>query len=551
MNLLAASHPQNPFGAPARIRYIAADIGPSERNADNEFRRFVAGIKGAAYGWDYEGGFTYSDSKLELLYTKMLNMKVLQAALGDPTSKFFPYYMGAQASKNSPALYAALVTDAISNSSTSLQVFDFKASRELPFSLPGGNPGLAIGAEHRREKVNNPSLSGSEDGSINSSYVAAFGDSKVSAIYAEVLAPVLKSLELSGAIRYDKYDNFNSTTPKLGIKWTPIRSFALRGTYTEGFRAPGAAEGSNKSQSTGTSTVSDPIRCPGGKPAAGGATSTDCSIPVAAVKVGDPNLKPETSRGMTLGLVWDPFDGTSVALDGWKIKRENEINPLPYNEAAALPTAIRNDNNLVQNGVVIPNSGTLVLTQAPYRNSSFTEISGVDLDIKQRLRLGDYGRATLGMVVTHVASWSRHENATTVYQFAGTHGNCDTSNCAGTPKNKVNLSATWDIGSWNFNGNLNWRDKMQNVLFAGDKCASTLANGQPGTKDCEIASFTTLDLSTRYNVNKNFTLFASVNNVFDKIAPLDPLTYGGISYNPMDASGAIGRYFKIGASYKF
>ncbi|QGZ43239.1 TonB-dependent receptor [Pseudoduganella flava] len=551
LNLLAASHPQNPFGAPARIRYIAGDIGPSERNADNEFRRFVAGIKGSAFGWDYDTGFTYSDSTLDLLYTNMINMNVMRAALGDPTSKYFPYYMGAQASKNPASLYQALVVNAGSRSKTSLSVIDFKASRELPIALPGGNLNLALGAEHRREKVTNPSLAGSENGSINSSYVAAFGDSKVSAIYAEILAPLLKSLELSAAVRYDKYDNFNSTTPKVGLKWTPIRSFALRGTYTEGFRAPGAAEGSALSQSTGTSTVSDPVRCPGGKPAAGGATSTDCSIPVAAVKVGDPNLQPEKSKGATLGMVWDPIDGMSIALDAWKIKRENEINPLPYNEAAALPTAIRNDNNLVQNGVVIPNSGTLVLTQAPYRNSSYTEVKGVDLDIRQRLRLGDYGRATLGMVVTHVASWARHESATTVYQYAGTHGNCDTSNCAGTPKNKVNLSASWDIGAWNFSGNLNWRDKMQNVLFAGDKCASTLANGQPGTTDCEIASFTTVDLSTRFNVNKNFTLFASVNNVFDKWAPLDPLTYGGIGYNPMDASGAIGRYFKVGASYKF
>ncbi|WP_229474423.1 TonB-dependent receptor [Pseudoduganella lurida] len=551
LNLLAASHPQNPFGAPARVRYIATDIGPSERKADNEFRRFVVGVKGSALGWDYDTGFTYSDSKLDLEYTNMLNMNVLQQALSNPASQYFPYYLGTQASKNPASLYAALVVDAMSHSKTSLSVVDFKATRELPIALPGGNIGLAVGAEHRREKVSNPSLSGSENGSINSSYVAAFGDAKVSAIYAEILAPLLKSLELSAAVRYDKYDNFNSTTPKVGLKWTPVRSFALRGTYTEGFRAPGAAEGSSASQSTGTSTVRDPIRCPGGVPAAGGATLTDCAIPVAAVKVGDANLQPETSKGYTLGMVWDPLDGLSLALDGWKIKRENEINPLPYNEAAALPTAIRNDNNLVVGGVVRPNTGTLVLTQAPYRNSSFTEISGVDLDIKQRLRLGDYGRATVGAVITHVASWARHESATTVYQFAGTHGNCDTSNCAGTPKNKVNLNASWDIGAWNFAGNLNWRDKMKNILYEGAGCASVLANGQPGTKDCEIASFTTLDLSTRWNVNKQLTLFASVNNAFDKIAPLDPLTYGGISYNPMDASGAIGRYFKVGASYKF
>jgi iron complex outermembrane recepter protein len=550
LNLMAASHPQNPYGAPARVRYSAFDIGPQVRTANNKFTRFVTGIKGQAAGWDYDGGFTHSESKLHLNYSNMLNMNVLRDALGNPSSPHFPYYIGAEASKNKPSLYAALVTDAISDSTTKLDVIDFHASREL-MALPGGNMGLAVGAEHRKERVVNPSLSGTIDGSINASYVAAFGDTKVSAVFAEVIAPVLKGVELSAAVRYDKYDNFNSTTPKAGFKWTPVKTFALRGTYTEGFRAPGPAEGSPSSQSTGTSTVRDPIRCPGGVPAAGGATSTDCSIPVAAVKVGNPSLKPETSKGSTLGIVWDPFNGTSIALDAWKIKRSDEINPLPYNEAAALPTAIRNDNNLIVNGVAIPGTGTLVLTQAPYRNSSFTEVSGVDLDIKQRIRLGDYGRLNLGLVWTHTASWKRHESATVAYQFNGTHGNCDTSNCAGTPKNKANLNASWDLGAWNVAGIVNYRDSMDNVLFAGDLCASKLANGQPGTKDCKIASFTTLDMSARYNWNQQLTLFASINNVTDKVAPLDPLTYGGLSYNPMDATGAIGRYFKLGAQYKF
>ena len=52
--------------------------------------------------------------------------------------------------------------------------------------------------------------------------------------------------------------------------------------------------------------------------------------------------------------------GSSAAVDYWRIKRSDEINPLPYNEAAALPTAIRGDNNLTINGVVVPNTGTLL-----------------------------------------------------------------------------------------------------------------------------------------------------------------------------------------------
>ncbi|MYM21907.1 TonB-dependent receptor [Duganella sp. FT135W] len=549
--LMAGSHPQNSFGTATRLRYSMWDLGPSNHIANNDFSRIVLGAKGSNFGWDWDTGFTHSESKLYIEWTNQLNMKVLKSALGDPTSQYFPYYIGSQAYKNPASLYAALRMNASSNSTTKLDIVDFKASREL-FALPGGNLGLAIGGEHRHEQLDNPSLTGSEDGSTNISYVAAKGDTKVSAIYAEVLAPVLKTVELSGALRYDHYSNFNSTTPKLGAKWTPVKSFALRGTYTAGFRAPGVAEANADSQSTGTASVVDRVRCPDGKtPAAGGATTLDCNIQIGAVKVGNPNLSPEKSKGYTLGLVWDPLNDTNLSLDAWKIRRTNEINPLSYVEAAALPTAVRADNNLVVNGVVIPNTGTLLISKAPYQNSSYTEVKGIDLDVKQRLRLGEYGKATINLVWSHTASWVRADKAQ-VFQFAGTHGNCDTSDCAGTPKDKINLITSWDKGNWNVSGTVNYRSDLKNIRYEGAPCAVLFANGQPSPNGaCRLPSFTTLDLSTRYNWSKSLQLYASMNNVLDRIAPLDALTYGGMSFNPMDASGATGRYVKIGLQYKF
>jgi len=548
--LMAAGHPQNPYGVATRVRYSAFDVGPSTRSADNEFSRFVIGVKGTKFGWDFDTGYTHSQSALDLAYSNMLNMKVLQAALGDPSSQYFPYYLGAQAGKNPASLYAALAVTAKSHSTTELDVVDFKASREL-FQLPGGALGIAAGTEYRRLKLDNPSLSGTSDGSINSSYVAAKGTDDVKAVFVELVAPVLKSVELSGALRYDRYKNFSSTTPKLGAKWTPVNSFALRGTYSEGFRAPGPAESGTDSQSTGNSSVRDPVRCPGGAPAAGGATQADCSITIGAVKIGNPNLQPETSKGATLGMVWDPLQYTSMSLDAWKIKRSNEINPLSYVEAAALPTAIRNDNNLVVNGVAVPNTGTLLLSNAPYQNSSYTEVKGIDLDVKQRIPMGSYGRSIVNLTWTHVASWRRAEKNGTMFQYAGTHGNCDTSNCAGTPKDKISVNATWEREALSVSAIANYRADMANTYFAGDKCASQYANGSDAPNGCRLASFTTVDLSARYKLTAQWQVYASISNLFDKIAPLDPLTYGGLSYNPMDASGAIGRYFKIGARAQF
>jgi hypothetical protein len=45
-------------------------------------------------------------------------------------------------------------------------------------------------------------------------------------------------------------------------------------------------------------------------------------------------------------------------------------------------------------------------------------------------------------------------------------------------------------------------------------------------------------------------IFGSVQSVADRTAPLDPLTYGAVNYN-LHASGAIGRFFTIGAGYTF
>src|SRR5439155_217359 len=105
-------------------------------------------------------------------------------------------------------------------------------------------------------------------------------------------APVLKSLELSAALRADHYSDVgNSTTPKVGFKWTPVKEFALRGTYAEGFRAPSSAE-NGVGGLAAFSTASDPLRCGLGVAAA-------CSpAQVALITSPNPALQPGKSRAI-------------------------------------------------------------------------------------------------------------------------------------------------------------------------------------------------------------------------------------------------------------
>lgn len=57
------------------------------------------------------------------------------------------------------------------------------------------------------------------------------------------MAPLTEKLELDAALRADKYPNFDTNlAPKIGLKYQALPQLMLRGTYSEGFRAPSLAE---------------------------------------------------------------------------------------------------------------------------------------------------------------------------------------------------------------------------------------------------------------------------------------------------------------------
>ncbi len=69
---------------------------------------------------------------------------------------------------------------------------------------------------------------------------------------------------------------------------------------------------------------------------------------------------------------------------------------------------------------------------------------------------------------------------------------------------------------------------------------------------CHVASFTYSDLNGQYKFNDHFTAAFTIGNILDKLPPIDPLNYAGVNYNPTySQAGILGRYFKIGATYKF
>ena len=78
------------------------------------------------------------------------------------------------------------------------------------------------------------------------------------------------------------------------------------------------------------------------------------------------------------------------------------------------------------------------------------------------------------------------------------------------------------------------------------------AESNPLDKDFNYAkSFATLDVNFNWKFRQNTELFGSISNLLDTKPPIDPMTYGAIGYNPLDYSGAVGRYFRVGLKHKF
>lgn len=541
--LLPIGHPDNPFpDARARPRWVDA---ARMRTTDMQTTviRALAGLKTTAMGWDIDTGLLYTESTTDQEQNGYYRQTALKTAMADGS---FRIGLGRV---NTPGVLAMVSPRLYRSGITKGTTLDFKATRSL-WQLAGGEAGLAFGAEYRNEEVDSQPTPYTDSNDIAGlGYAASKGKRHIQALYAELALPLLKSLELQLALRTDRYSDYGkSSTPKLGFKFTPTSAVALRGTYAEGFRAPSAAENGNSAVAAFTTLDRDPVRCPVTNLAA------DCSAQnVGAITIGNPNVRPETSKSYSLGAVLDPVKNFSISLDWYRIVRSGEItgadpgavvqNPQSYPDAEIVrgePTS--NFPNLV---------GQILMVKAPYLNADQTTTSGLDIDLRSKVNLGESGKLNAGLTVTTIHEFTRTNPDGTVLEFVGTHGDVNLSGNGGTPKTKANLHLGWERGSYQVDGNLRYVAGIDNVNQVGGACLN-ISQAKVPFANCKVASFTTLDLFGKWRISKAWDLTASISNVFDRLAPLDVQTYGRINYNPsLHQSGAVGRFFTLASHYTF
>ena len=71
---------------------------------------------------------------------------------------------------------------------------------------------------------------------------------------------------------------------------------------------------------------------------------------------------------------------------------------------------------------------------------------------------------------------------------------------------------------------------------------------------CSVNHFTDVNLYASYAATDHLSLHGSITNLFDSPPPVDLQTYGGgaeFAYSTLDQDGAVGRFFLLGATYKF
>jgi iron complex outermembrane receptor protein len=564
--LVPANFPGNTLGVPAYLEGVIPQLGIPLINFDSKTYRIAADLTGQVAGWDVRASAGASKVDTDVTLLNFVNFDNLYTDLSN--GSFNP--LGG----NSSAVMNFIAPQSSYTATDSLYYAELNASRTL-LTWDGGDLAMAVGAEFVDKQLNNPGDAAVLAGQIGGTFSTyAIGSQTDTAEYMEVNARLFHSLELNAALRDDYYDTYgNSLTPKFGFKWRPNKKFALRGTYSEGFRAPTAAETGNSSTLFGLGLqFPDPILCGADHGMGYGQVPASCATAPGFDQRTNP-LKPETSKSYTLGFVVEPIRNWSSTFDYYHIAIKDQIvtaaelsnyTLTSCERGAALPTQISDGHGGTITG--IPLAGPITLCNSGYVNANSTTTSGFDFQTQYKFKFVGDSRITTSLSFTHILQYALTFNGQT-YQLAGTHGPSGVSGDTGNPRDRANASVAFDKGPFDLALTANWISSFSvtdpstiggtdatcqgSLLASGPVFAG--ASSAPSSL-CRVKSFTTVNMAANYQWSPHLTLKASIDNLLDANAPQDFQTYSGqfMPYNPnLHMDGVIGRFFRVGVAYKY
>ena len=510
-NTLSATNPSNPFGRPVNILYSFFDVGTRDTKVNSDSGRLLAGIKGAFGAWDYEVGVGAAQTKSKAYDYNAINANVLNTAIAAGTYNFLNPSAGAITAKD-------LRVDMTRASTSELTFVDAKATTEL-VQLPAGPLGFAAGAEWRHESLKDrPDANLIAGNVLGRGATATDGSRDATAVFAEFNVPIIKTVESQIAGRFDRYSDFGSAfSPKAGIKWQPIKEVLLRGSYSQGFRAPTLPEAS-KTNAFSFTTVADP-------------QNGNRNFNIAQVSVSNANLSPEKSKNYNIGAVIEPTKDFSVAVDLYKIRQDNLVTRDA--NSYIIRQAIAGNPLFVDKVIRDPATGFIVYTIRQVRNINFLETSGADLDFSYKFAVANVGKFSLSANFNYVSTWNiaLTPGSNVLTESAGSN------NFVTTPRYRGSATLGYETGPWN--SSLTYR-YIHHYAQTGSAVQA------------EVGSYRDIDLYLAYSGIKNLTISGTVRNALNTKPPFDAFYAANFSI-PYDFAiyDSRGRYYTLGLKYAF
>jgi outer membrane receptor protein involved in Fe transport len=572
------------------------DAGQPQPTADEktDFWMATAGVDGKLKSLNWNFNYTHGSSTHDMENAGLYENQKLYAAadavlingtptcrvltLGDPTlnSRFAgctpinPFH--GDISQTTPAGYDYVTGTSQYRAKIKQDGVQANLSGSL-FELPAGPIDFAVGAEWRKQSLDlttnaDPALldTAAERNAffaglrgVPSSTLfywltnvgAAKGSVNVKEAYGELAVPIVRDtpgfqeLSINGAGRITDYSTSGTVeTWKLGLLWRPIHDVLFRVNRSRDIRAPNLFELFAGPQS-GIGIINNP--------------QTGTNVNANTITSGNPNLKPEIAKTLTVGGVFSPqfFRGFSASVDYYRITVKGMIETLGSQQI------VNNCFNAGGSGVPEcdlidrdPTTGAPTLVRIAPANIAFLKTQGIDFDATYRMRLWD-GDLSARLYANYVGKFDAQQyTGAPISHYAGV--NVVISNPAGYPKWRGNLTLDYAHGPFGITISEQYINHMRldippgiNVAPAGQP-----ANIQPiSFVDDHVPSVWYTDLSLRAKLptfGGNSEFFLTVNNLFDKDPPLIPGTIPGVNIPTNIAIyDFIGRAYTAGVRFRF
>jgi len=539
----AAFAAANGISGGLNVRFRSEELGPETSDTDGNALRIAAGAEGVVHSWRYSSAVTYSENRQT---DRFVSGYVSQ-------SRFVPAFatglinpFGPSGAEGNALLAGAQIVDDVHDAKASTIGIDAKASHDF-FILPQGPVSLALGAELRRERLDNvysPVFTSGDVLGVGGSQQSAAGTRTVGAAFVEAIVPFARTVEAQLAARYDHYSDFGGTTnPKVALRWQPMRELLFRASWGTGFRAPTLYELFTPLTQgfVAGASLQDPLRCPvTGLP-------TDCpgefGGAFASAAGGNRNLGPEESEQTNAGIAWEPIRGLSLDVDYWKINKRDVIGTL--DAAVIFANFERFSQTNIVRGPVDPNfpalPGPIETVLVNEQNLGDLRTSGVDVGAHWSTTVPGIGAFAFGFDGTYILRWDE--------QLDGVH-------YTSTLGSKV-AAIDGPVPRWKHHASLDWERPpfgatIGETFQSGYTDANVDRTGVPlSVPPRSVGAYDVWDVEARYAAPFHTTIAIGVKNVLDRAPPFtnQPFTRQ-VGYDPTYAD-PIGRTYYVRLSYAF